>query len=171
MPNLPEQINEMDRVVELFITGNKATDIAKKLNIPRGRVISHVENWKTIARNQVDIRDRGKETLQQADSHYDLLLKEAWNAIDDAKNNGNTKDHIAAVNLAHTIEKTRVGLYQAAGVTADDKLAEEMMETQRKQEVLVGILRDVACPTCKAEIKKRLSEVTGRVEVVVVQDR
>lgn len=169
MPNLPEQFNEMESVVSLFITGHNPTQISKQLSIPRGRVLTHVDSWKAMAKSDVDIKDRAKEVLVQADTHYDMLLKEAWEAVGDAKNNGNTKEHISAINLAHTIEKTRVNLYQTAGMSADDSLAAEMLETQRKQDILVGILREIACPNCRIEIKKRLSEVTGQQEVVVVE--
>jgi hypothetical protein len=49
-------------------------------------------------------------------------------------------------------------------------MAAQFMETERKQEVLVGILKDVTsgCNHCKVEVAKRLSEITNRVQEVIV---
>ena len=45
-------------------------------------------------------------------------------------------------------------------------IADQIIETERKQEALVGILKEVVsdCPNCKKEVFSRLSEVTGKVE-------
>jgi len=42
----------------------------------------------------------------------------------------------------------------------------------RKQEILVKILKEVTatCPKCKMEVAKRLSQITGIVEPVVIHD-
>ena len=45
-----------------------------------------------------------------------------------------------------------------------------MAETERKQDILVKILKEVTatCPKCKMEVAKRLSQITGVVEPVVI---
>jgi len=47
-------------------------------------------------------------------------------------------------------------------------LADELLETERKQEILMSILKEVTsdCSHCKVEVAKRLSEVTGKVEPI-----
>jgi hypothetical protein len=43
-------------------------------------------------------------------------------------------------------------------------------EAERKQDVLVSILKEVTstCPKCKMEVAKRLSQITGIVEAVII---
>lgn len=162
----------MEAVVENRLQGLNPTEIAKKMNIPRGRVLSHLENWNQFVEHDLDIKKRAKQVLATADQHYDKLMKEAWDAIENAKV-GTVKDHVAAIGLAHTIEKTRVGLYQQAGINADDSLAAEMLETQRKQELLIDALKKL-CPNCRKAVAQELSEVTNKttelVTVVEVRD-
>ena len=57
-----------------------------------------------------------------------------------------------------------------AGVLESNSMADQIIETERKQEILVRILKDVtvSCEHCKWEVSKRLSEVTGRLEAVQV---
>ena len=49
-------------------------------------------------------------------------------------------------------------------------MADQILESERKQDILVGILKDVTanCDKCKWEVSKRLSEVTGQIEAVII---
>ena len=55
---------------------------------------------------------------------------------------------------------------------ADQHYAMLIKETERKQEVLVKILKEVTstCPKCKMDVAKRLSQITGVVEPVVIEE-
>ena len=57
-----------------------------------------------------------------------------------------------------------------AGVLENSELSEQLLETERKQKLLVEILRDVTatCDKCKYEVARRLSAVTNQVEVIQV---
>ena len=59
-----------------------------------------------------------------------------------------------------------------AGVLEDNTIADEILENERKHEILVNILKEVTanCDHCKWEVSKRLSQVTGQVEAVIVND-
>ena len=61
-------------------------------------------------------------------------------------------------------------MLQSVGVLENNELASQMAENERKQEVLVGILKEVTaqCSHCKLEVAKRLSQITGIVEPVVL---
>jgi ribosomal protein S25 len=45
-------------------------------------------------------------------------------------------------------------------------------ENERKQEMLVGILKEVtsSCNHCKVEVAKRLSQITGIVEPIIISE-
>ena len=48
----------------------------------------------------------------------------------------------------------------------------QIAETERKQEILVKILKEVTstCPKCKMDVAKRLSQITGVIESVPVEE-
>jgi len=50
------------------------------------------------------------------------------------------------------------------------ELATQIAETEKKQDILVKILKEVTatCPKCKMEVAKRLSQITGVVEPVII---
>jgi 7-cyano-7-deazaguanine synthase in queuosine biosynthesis len=52
----------------------------------------------------------------------------------------------------------------------NQEIADQIAETERKQDVLVSILRDVAkdYPDIRREIMKRLSQITGVVEPIEI---
>jgi hypothetical protein len=63
-------------------------------------------------------------------------------------------------------------MLQAVGVLENNEIASQIAETERKQEILVGILKEVTagCPKCKLDVAKRLSQITGIVESVVIEE-
>ena len=54
----------------------------------------------------------------------------------------------------------------------NNDLTDQLLESERKQEVLVGILKEVTanCEHCKWEVSKRLSKVTGHIEAVIINE-
>ena len=63
-------------------------------------------------------------------------------------------------------------MLQQVGLLDNAELAGQIAETERKQEVLVKILKEVTstCPKCKMDVAKRLSQITGVVEPVVIEE-
>jgi hypothetical protein len=61
-------------------------------------------------------------------------------------------------------------MLQKAGLLENKELAEEMVQIERKQEVLMNILKDVASeyPQVRDEIMRRLSSIARESEVVTV---
>ena len=76
----------------------------------------------------------------------------------------------AAIKLVMDIESKRIDMLQKAGLLENKELAEEMVEIERRQEVLVGILRDIASehPEVRDLIMQRLSAVAREGEVITV---
>jgi hypothetical protein len=77
-----------------------------------------------------------------------------------------------ALKLIADIEAKRIDMLNKAGVLENNSMADEILESERKQEILVGILKDVTanCDNCKWEVSRRLSSVTGKVEAVVINE-
>jgi len=168
--NLIEHLDKVNRVVEEYLKGNEPTQISKELDIPRQKVVAYIREWRQMASDNAAIRARAKEALVGADTHYNKLISKAYEVIDDATTSANLSAKTSAIKLVLDIEARRIDMLQKAGLLENKELAEEMLEIERKQEVLVGILKDIAMehPEVRDKIMRRLSEVSKEREVITI---
>jgi hypothetical protein len=170
---LIEHLDEVNKVVTEYLKGQDPTKISKELDIPRTRVVSLINEWKVMASANDAIRARAKEALAGADTHYSKLITKAYEVIDESSLTNNLSAKTQAIKLVMDIEKSRIEMLQKAGLLENKELAEEMVEIERRQEVLVEILRDIASthPEVRDLIMKRLSQIAKEGEVItIVQD-
>jgi hypothetical protein len=170
---LIEHLDEVNKVVTEYLKGQDPTKIAKELDIPRTRVVSLINEWKVMASANDAIRARAKEALAGADTHYTKLITKAYEVIDESSMTNNLSAKTQAIKLVMDIEKSRIEMLQKAGLLENKELAEEMVEIERRQEVLVEILRDIASthPEVRDLIMRRLSQIAKDGEVItIVQD-
>jgi uncharacterized protein YdcH (DUF465 family) len=168
--NLIQHLDEVNKVVEKYLQGNEPTQISKELAMPRTKVVALIDEWKSMASDNAIIRARAKEALAGADAHYNKLIQKAYEVMDDATTTANLGAKNASIKLVMDIEKTRIDMLQKAGLLENQQLAEEMVDIEKKQEVLVGILRDIASeyPEIRDEIMRRLAQVARKGEVLTV---
>lgn len=168
--DLPQHMDKMNTVVEKLLQGNSATQIATLTGYQRKEVVELIDEWKNIVHNDTATRDRAKEAISGADQHYAMLIKEAWKTVEDADTQGQLSVKSGALKLIADIETKRIGMLQSVGVLENNELASQVAEAERKQDVLVGILKEVTstCPKCKLDVAKRLSQITGIVEPVLI---
>jgi hypothetical protein len=123
-----------------------------------------------MASDNAAIRSRAKEALVGADTHYTKLILKSYEVIDEASMTNNLSAKTAAIKLVMDIESKRIDMLQKAGLLENKELAEEMVEIERRQEVLVGILRDIASehPEVRDIIMQRLSAIAREGEVITV---
>jgi hypothetical protein len=164
--------DRMNKVVSELLKGNSATQIASITGFSRKEVLEFVDEWKSVVHNDSNIRDRAREAISGADQHYDMLIKEAWKTVEDADQAGQLSVKAGALKLIADIETKRIAMLQSIGVLENNQIASQIAETERKQEILVGILKEVTsgCSKCKMDVAKRLSQITGIVESVVIED-
>ena len=167
---LVEHLDEVNRVVEEYLKGNDPTVISKQLAIPRTRVVQLINEWKVMASANDAIRARAKEALAAADTHYSKLISRSYEVIDEASMTNNLGAKTAAIKLVMDIESKRIDMLQKAGLLENKELAEEMMEIEKRQEILVSILKDIASehPEIRDEIMRRLSAFAKDNEVITV---
>jgi hypothetical protein len=165
-----EHLDEMNKVVEKYLQGEDPTQISKQLALPRQKVMAHITQWRVLASDNAAIRARAKEALVGADTHYNKLISKAYEVMDDATTVANLGAKTAAIKLVMDIERTRIDMLQKAGLLENKELAEEMIEIEHKQDILVGILRDIASeyPQVRDEIMIRLSRVSKEQEVITI---
>jgi hypothetical protein len=159
---LAKHLDEVNTVVAEYLKGNDPTKISKELSIPRQRVVSLISEWQAMAADNAAIRARAKEALVAADTHYGHLIGKAYEVIDEASTTANLNAKTAGIKLVLDIESRRIDMLQKAGLLENKELAEEMMEIERKQDILKGILQDIAAdhPEIKDKIMRRLSDVS-----------
>ena len=164
--------DRMNKVVEELLKGNSPTQIANSTGFKRAEVVELIDEWKEVVHNDVSLKGRAKEAISGADQHYAMLIKEAWKTVEDADTQGQLNVKAGALKLIADIETKRITMLQAVGVLENNEIASQIAETERKQEILVGILKEVTagCPKCKLDVAKRLSQITGIVESVVIED-
>jgi hypothetical protein len=165
-----EHLDEINKVVEEYLKGSDPTKISKDLNLPRTRVVAHLNEWKVMVSANDAIRSRAKEALAAADAHYGKLISKAYEVIDEATMNNNLGAKTAGIKLVLDIEAKRIEMLQKAGLLENKELAEEMVEIERRQEVLVGILKDIAKdhPQVRDLIMQKLSDISKSDEVITI---
>ena len=153
--DLVKHLDQVNLVVEEYLKGNDPTVISKQLSIPRQKVVTLINEWKVMASANDAIRARAKEALAAADTHYSKLVSRTYEVIDEASMTNNLSAKTAAIKLVMDIESKRI---------------EEMIEIEKRQEVLVGILKDIASehPEIRDEIMRRLSSFAKDNEVITV---
>jgi len=165
-----EHLDEVNKVVEKYLAGNEPTQISKELAMPRQKVVGYINEWRAMAADNAAIRARAKEALVGADTHYTKLISKAYEVIDDATTTANLQAKTAGIKLVMDLESKRIDMLQKAGLLENKELAEEMIEIERKQDILKNILRDIATeyPQVRDEIMRRLSQVSRDNEVITV---
>ena len=167
---LTQHFDRMNTVVSELLKGNNPTQIATITGFKRAEVVELIDEWKTVAHNDTAARDRAKEAISGADRHYAMLIKEAWKTVEDADTQGQLSVKSGALKLIADIEGKRIGMLQEVGLLDNAELATQIADTEKKQDILVKILKEVTatCPKCKMEVAKRLSQITGVVEPVII---
>jgi hypothetical protein len=167
---LADHFDRMNKVVEELLRGNNPTQIATLTGFKRAEVVGLIDEWKNVVHNDTSARERAKEAISGADQHYAMLIKEAWKTVEDADQAGQLNVKSGALKLIADIEGKRIGMLQEVGLLDNAELAGQIAESERKQEVLVKILKEVtaSCPKCKMEVAKRLSQITGIVEPIEI---
>lgn len=168
--DLVKHLDLVNQVAAEYLKGSDASQISKDLVIPRQKVLNLLNDWRSMVSNNQAIHARAKEALAGADQHYSSLIKKTYEVIDAADSTANLTAKTTAIKLIADIESKRLEMLQKAGLLDNKEIAEQIIEMERKQGVLIGILKEVASkhPEIREEIMKRLSEV--QTEVIVIDN-
>jgi ElaB/YqjD/DUF883 family membrane-anchored ribosome-binding protein len=167
---LVQHLDKVNKVVGEYLKGSDASKISKELAIPRQKVMEYLSEWKQVASANDAIRARAKEALAAADEHYSRLISKTYEVIDDATTNGDLRSKAGGIKLVMDIESKRIEMLQKAGLLENKELAEEMMEIERKQDVLKQILMDIGAehPEIRDKIMRKLSDIAKSGETITV---
>jgi ElaB/YqjD/DUF883 family membrane-anchored ribosome-binding protein len=167
---LVQHLDKVNKVVGEYLKGSDASKISKELAIPRQKVMEYLSEWKQMASANDAIRARAKEALAAADEHYSRLISKTYEVIDDATTNGDLRSKAGGIKLVMDIESKRIEMLQKAGLLENKELAEEMMEIERKQDVLKQILMEIGAehPEIRDKIMRKLSDIAKSGETITV---
>lgn len=165
--------DEMNNVVEELLKGSNPAQIARDLHLTRAAVLQHIDSWKSLIQTDNRVRDRAKEAIAGADQHYAMLISRAWETVDQADASNQLGTKATAIKLIADIEQKRMDMLHKAGILEDSEMASHLLETERKQEILMNILKEVTadCNHCKIEVARRLSQATNKVEDIRIIDQ
>lgn len=163
---IADRFEQMNLVVQELLKGNNPNAIAKNLSMKRAEVLVLLEEWRTVVNTDQNIRERAKEALAGADQHFSMIIQRAWETVEQADANAQLNIKSGALKLIADTESKRIDMLQKAGLLENTELSSQLLETERKQELLVNILKEVTskCDKCRMEVAERLSEITNKVE-------
>ena len=166
---LVNHLDPVNKVASEYLKGSDASEISKILDIPRVKVTELLTDWRVMAANNQAIHARAKEALAGADQHFSSLIKKAYEVIDSADTTANLTAKTTSIKLIADIESKRLEMLQKAGLLDNQELADELLETERKQEILISILKEVtsSCESCRPKVLTKLSQVNEGGVVVI----
>ena len=158
----------MDKIVTEHLKGHKPVEIARTLGLSNGTVGKYLREWREAASNNQAIRDRASVALRQADEHYDKLIAKAYEAMEVAEENDSNTQKMNAIKLIADLEKARIDSLQKAGLLEDSDVTKQLIETERKQQILVDILKSTVgpCNHCRPKVQEKLAQMTNEVVVI-----
>lgn len=169
--DLVKHLDEVNAVAAEYLKGLDTAQISRELDIPRTRVNALLNDWRQMASSNEAIHARAREALAGADQHYSSLIRKAYEVIESADQTSNLGAKTTAIKLITDIEAKRIDMLQRAGLLDNKEIAEELATMERKHEILINILKDIATkyPNVRTEILERLAEI-NRSEVIVIDN-
>lgn len=169
--DLVKHLDEVNAVAAEYLKGLDTAQISRELDIPRTRVTALLNDWRQMASSNEAIHARAREALAGADQHYSSLIRKAYEVIESADQTSNLGAKTTAIKLITDIEAKRIDMLQRAGLLDNKEIAEELATMERKHEILINILKDIASkyPNVRTEILERLAEI-NRSEVIIIDN-
>jgi len=165
-----KRYDEQQEIVLLYVKGHTVPEIVRLTGMKRNQVEEHLKDFREYAAQDRAIRTRAKDIVLSVDTHYSDIIKALYRNIEAAEFKDDPKAAMAGLKMVADAEAKRVDLLSKAGMLADNTIGDQIAEMERKQIILVEILREITrkYPNIGREIQGRLSEVTGKAEGVVV---
>jgi hypothetical protein len=165
-----KRYDEQQEIVLLYVKGHTVPEIIRLTGMRRDNVEQHLKDFRDYASQDRAIRTRAKDIVLSVDTHYSDIIKALYRNIEASEFKDDPKAAMAGLKMVADAEAKRVELLAKAGLLADNTIGDQIVEMERKQSILVEILREISrkYPNIGREIQGRLSDVTGKAEGVVV---
>lgn len=164
-----ERADLLHRMSVLWLEGERnPTALSKRLGLKRAEVLELIDEYKAIIRDDVEVKERAKEALVEADNALSLVIQRMYETVEQADDAGDLKTKATLLKNIADVDIKRVETLQKAGLYDDAALGDELAEMEEKQQILISILKEVSlhCDNCKFEVARRLRKVTGTAEEI-----
>lgn len=169
---LEDYADEGARVIQAFLKGETNTNtLARELEIPRTRVVQHIEEFRKIAASDENVREMARASVVTLVQHFDILIKDLHNNSEEMRNRNDFKGSTAALVAAGNLEAKRQEALQKAGLYDDAGMADEVMRLRELMDKYKALLVSIASknPVVKVEIQEGLREIYGQAPPVPVK--
>jgi myo-inositol catabolism protein IolC len=155
-------------VLSMYASCKPIIEIVKATGLTKRQIDDMLVDYKQYAMQDKVLREMSRETVLKTRQHYDDLINRMYDVLAEADDNGDYKTKQTTIKAIADIEKQRVDFMQKAGMLADNELGEQLMEAERKHDIIIGILRDISkrYPDVGLEIQDALRQATGVLEGV-----
>jgi hypothetical protein len=164
MTNLPEKLDTLEKVGELYLKSYKPAEIARRLNISPAQAKAYIEDYKVVVdkkfQNDPEFLDRIGENTLVAIERMEAIVAETWETYEYAKDNEMINQQINLLKLSATHEQQLSNLLQLAGAKVDSGMMARMQKAERVNEIVTRVIKEVSgdCPKCRHEVMARLAE-------------
>ena len=168
--DIMKRYDEQQEIVLLYVKGHTVPEIVRLTGMRRSSVEEHLKDFREYASQDRAIRARAKDIVLSVDTHYSDIIKKLYTNIEALEFSGDPKSAMSGLKMVADAEAKRVELLSKAGLLADNTIGDQIAEMERKQAILVEILKEITrkYPNIGREIQGRLSEVTDKTEGVVI---
>lgn len=166
---LADRWERINTVASEFLKGNtNPTDIARSTGFKRADVVEYLEEWRYVIKSDRQVQIRAREALTGADQHYSMLIKEAWSVVEEATQSAQLNQKTTALKLIADIQQKQIDMLQKAGMLDNNEMAEKIIESEERQEVIMSVIRDVVsdCDNCKMQVAEKLSRISDKAEPI-----
>lgn len=167
-------LKQMEKVARLRFQGENHTAIAKQLNLKRAQVIQLDERYREILINDAESKDIARDLLHQMRAHFDHLIKEYYDLLDDLRGLTFSHNVAAQINAAlkaiADLEARRLDFYQKAGMFDGAELGDELAAMEEEKDFILNILRNDLCPSCSFTVRQKIKQYHGEVDVPALDE-
>lgn len=165
-------LDTMDAVAKRLMAGKNELAIARELKMKRIEVIKYRDLWRERLAADMESRDAARDQLNQMVSHFDRLIEKSYSVYRSLESMSFDEKIAAQMNTTlkniADYEDKRVKALRESGLLDGAALGDQLAKMEEKQQILIQILRDDLCPTCRIKVMTKLKRVTGQVEAVDV---
>jgi hypothetical protein len=99
-----------------------------------------------------------------------MIIRNLWDSVHEADANSDLKIKTATLKMIADIEGKRIEMLQKSGLLENQQIADQVLEMERKHEIIIAILRKVTekYPEAAEYVRQEIAKVTGEVVGTVV---
>lgn len=159
-----EKANLIQEIAEEVMKGKKPSQIAAEKQISVPTVRAYLSEWeeyvKTTSIQDPELFDRVLENSLKFIENYDLMLKNAWEVHDEARDNAVSASRLQALKVIQEVTAQKARFYQLLGPRQDNNFMEKAKRAERVNELLSNIIRDVVsdCEHCRPMVWDNLQQ-------------